>query len=188
MASGNVGEDLERIRAAMTIAIRCWDISMELTEDQEVVDTLNRYKGFFTPVDKALQDAYIMGFAKLLDKNSKVLSLTKVLKCFRDDPKQYPINLELQELIDELSAHKEVTKKIKSLRDQYIAHLDRDPDMTPTDRKIDIGTKEQWQEFIATLQKIHEKLTYAHNQSITRPDYDRTKEDTKAVCAALKTT
>ena len=188
MNSVEVGKELDRIWEGISLAIRCWEIRMNLWETDEVIDTLNHYKGFFVPVRSALQRTAILEFAKLIDYHPKSVSLTNLLKRLKGDPRCFGIEMEPNEvqcLRKELSTHKDLMRIIMKLRNQYISHSDVNQDLPVLEGEINIGTIEKWEAFIGALREIHAKLAYAHDQSIYQPDFDRTVEDTKAILARL---
>jgi hypothetical protein len=90
---------------------------------------LDRFRGVFTPVLVAMQDAMLLQFAKLLDEDTRTISFPTLIAAARNNPSVVP-NLDGQQLIDldqPLSAAHGTSQSLKQLRNQRLAHTDANP-------------------------------------------------------------
>ena len=121
---------LNELQRQIFHAIVSYQVRLALWENPEVVDTLNRYRGFFFPVRDALYGTWVMGFAKVFDRDSKTVSLKNLMKVAKEDVCNLVPNMtekKIDELEQRLSQHDAILRAIKRLRDQYLAHLDAAP-------------------------------------------------------------
>ncbi len=82
-----------------------------------------------------------MGFAKILDEDSRTMSLRNLLGAARKNIKQLLPHItpqEFDELEKRILEHEPVRGKIEQLRNQYLAHLDANPQPVPELIKGDI--------------------------------------------------
>jgi len=109
-----------------------------------------------------------MGFAKVFDKDSRTISLINLLdtalKSRRESPNEELVQrLTYEEVIklkEELLTHKVTLKKIKDLRDQHLAHLDKNP------KENNLPTKGEIDNLSKTIDTIFNKLSSSHDGNI----------------------
>lgn len=98
-----------------------------MVDDEESAQALNRFRGLFISARKALLWMALMQFAKAFDKDMRTVSIRKLL----DEAMANPAVLvprasdkELNEIKERIEGVEDILEKLKSLRDQRIAHHD----------------------------------------------------------------
>jgi hypothetical protein len=154
---------LNQLQREIFRAIVSYQVRLALWETPEVVDILNRYRGFLIPVRDALYGSMVMGFAKVFDPDSRTMSLKNLLKVAKGNAANLVPNMtreDIEQLEQCLSQHDAVLKAIKRLRDQHLAHLDATPKPgLPVIRK-DVD------QMIETLEEVFNQLSKGHDKSV----------------------
>ena len=98
--------------------------------NQEEMDLMNRYREFFTPALVSLQYMMLMEVAKLFDRSSNTVNIPSLLNAALKDPSLLPyVDLDqLKQLRRELSALQPCIARLRTLRDQALAHNEANPD------------------------------------------------------------
>ena len=106
---GELSKQISQASLAYTVALALWPTP-------EVVDTMNRWLHFFSPAREACHVAFVMGFAKVADEDSRTMSLTNLIRLAKEDPSQLVPNLsysDLEEMEDQIASHANVLESIK---------------------------------------------------------------------------
>ncbi|MBI4303218.1 MAG: hypothetical protein HY665_02615 [Chloroflexi bacterium] len=154
---------LNELQREIFRAIVSYHVRLALWETPEVVDILNRYRGFFIPVRDALYGNMVMGFAKVFDRDGRTMSLKNLLKVAEKDVDKLVPNMtreKIEELEQHLSRHDAVLETIKQLRDQHFAHLDAIPQP-----KLPL-IKKDMDQVIKTLKNVFNQLSAGHDKSV----------------------
>jgi hypothetical protein len=154
---------LKELQSQIFHAMLSYKVYIALWPTKEVVDILNRHRGFFSPVRIALYETMIMGFAKVFDKDTRTISLINLLHEAKRNTADLVPHLstsDLQDMEDNLLQHETIRNKIKNLRDQQLAHLDANPKPSPPPKKVEIDS------IINTLEEVFNKLSSGHNESV----------------------
>jgi len=159
---------LNEIQREIFRAIVSYELRLSLWETPQVVNILNRYRGFFIPVRDALFGTMVMGFAKVFDRDNRTMSLKNLIKVAKMDV----VNLvprmtieKIEELEQQLSQHNVVLKAIKQMRDQHFAHLDAVPD-----QKLPL-IKRDFDRMVETLKNVFNELSKGHDGSVYNWSY-----------------
>lgn len=154
---------LNELQREVFHAIVSYQVRLALRETPEVVDILNRYRGFFIPVRDALYETMVIGFAKVFDRDSRTMSLKNLMRIAKGNVAQLVPNMtieKIEELERRLSQHDAVLKAIKKLRDQHFAHLDASPEPELPLIKRDM------EQMIETLKDVFNQLSAGHDKSV----------------------
>ena len=153
---------LDELQRQIFYAIVSYHVRLALWETPEVVAILNSYSGFFIPVRDALYGTWVMGFAKVFDRDSRTMSLKNLMKVAKEDVADLAPNMtrkRIDELEQRLSQHNATLKAIKRLRDQYLTHLDAAPEPKLPLIKKDVD------QMIETLEDVFNQLSQGHDGS-----------------------
>jgi len=144
-------------------ALLAYRVYFEVWPTEKAVDVINRYKNFFQPVRYALHYTWIMGLAKIFDKDTRTISLINLLDVVSNNELELVPNCShggILELKDLVKQHDDTLDKIKNLRDQYFAHHDKNP-------KSKLGiTKGEIDKLAETIRKVFNRLSAAHDKNI----------------------
>ena len=155
-------EGIKKVHQDIASGMLTWEVYLELWPTEKVVDILNKRIDFFMPVRRALLDSTISSFGKVLDKNQRTWSLTNLLIQAEKDHSALVPCLEESKIRNfrrTLSMDQTIVDKIKTLRDQHVAHHDMNPLVK------DNPTIGEITEFINLLEKVANEISYAHNRS-----------------------
>jgi len=114
---------LEELRKQLLGASMYFDIWEQTWPTAQVVDVINRYKGFFQPVRKALFDQFSIYICNVTGNDRRLPSFYKVLKMLDTNPSLAP-GLDVRSLRKRLKQHSAVLTAIDSYRDTKAAHWD----------------------------------------------------------------
>ena len=175
---------LNELQREIFRAILSYEVRLASWETPEVIDTLNRYRGFFVPVRNALHGTMLMGFAKVFDQDTRTTSLRNLLKVAKEYAGELVPNMtrdDIEQLEERLSQHDAVLKAIKRLRDQHLAHLDAKPEPSLPLIKRDVD------QLIKTLKDVFNELSRGHNKSVYSWSYQakRSTWDTSEILRIL---
>ena len=104
-----------------------------------------------------------MGLAKIFDSDSRTISLINILDEAINNPTVLCPDCSLEEIVKlkgTILKHRDTLNNIKGLRDQYLAHRDKEPRSKP---KITIG---EIDELSKTVQEVFNGLSSAHDKNI----------------------
>lgn len=98
--------------------------------NQEAMDLMNRYRGFFTPALVSLQYMMLMEVAKLFDRSASTVNIPSLLNAALKDPSLLPHGdlKQLKQIRRELSTLQPSIERLRTLRDQALAHNEANPD------------------------------------------------------------
>lgn len=95
--------------------------------DDESAKALNRYRGLFLPTKVAMQNMTLMQFAKVFDRDLRAISLRNLLiaaKENRENLTPYATEKKLHDIENGIDASENLLGRLKSYRDQRLAHHD----------------------------------------------------------------
>ncbi len=114
---------LEELRKQLLDASRYFNILEGLFPTKEVVDVMNRYKGFFIPTRKAILDQFFIKICNVVSNDRRSPSFYKLFKMLDNDPSLAP-EVNVQSLRKRLKQHRIVITKIDDYRNTRAAHWD----------------------------------------------------------------
>ena len=114
---------LEELRKQLLDASMYFDIWEQIWPTAQVVDVINRYKGFFQPVRKALFDQFSIKICNVTGNDRRLPSFHKVFKMLDTSPSLAP-GVDVQSLRKRLKQHRAVLTAIDSYRNTKAAHWD----------------------------------------------------------------
>lgn len=115
---------LEDVRNHLIHAQLSFDVwnNLRPTEENDTLDILNAFKGFFKPVMGALQDRFIIHISNTLDaKQKKAPSFYRLLKMLMENMELAP-GLDVEALRTRIEEQKPIERKIRVLRNKGAAH------------------------------------------------------------------
>jgi hypothetical protein len=133
-------------------------------EDEDTAHALNRYQGLFLPARNALLWMTFMQFSKIFDPDPRTVSLRNLLIAAKANPKNLTPNAnkdKLQKLEEQIDSNEDLLKRLKSLRDQRIAHHDAE---ITGDTRLLYG---EMQKLVEAVKSMYNSLTRYHDQSTT---------------------
>ncbi len=114
---------LEELRKQLLDASTYLDIWEQTWPTVQVVDVINRYKGFFQPVRKALFDQFSIKICNVTGNDLRLPSFYVVFKMLDTNP-SLALGLDVQALRRRLRQHRTVLTAIDSYRNTKAAHWD----------------------------------------------------------------
>ncbi|MHB8086050.1 MAG: AbiU2 domain-containing protein [Dehalococcoidia bacterium] len=119
---------LDELQKIISEGIACLSAWQDLNvEDKESAAALNRYKGLFMPARVALLNWALMQFAKVFDRDTRTVSLRNLVVAAKGNMKDLLPYARENDLIDietKINAIEGVLEKLKTNRDQRLAHRD----------------------------------------------------------------
>jgi uncharacterized Fe-S cluster-containing radical SAM superfamily protein len=160
---------LDELRTIITDGIAYFSAWRGLTVEDEVsAHALNRYRGLFLPARNALLWMTFMQFAKVFDPDTRTISLRNLLiaaKADRENLTPHANEENLQKLEEQIDTNEDLLQRLKSLRDQRIAH--HDAKITGDTRLLYGETRK----LVEAVKSIYNSLTSYHDRSITSFEY-----------------
>jgi hypothetical protein len=114
---------LEELRKQLLDASMYFDIWEQIWPTEKVVDVINRYKGFFQPIRKALFDQFSIKICNVTGNDQRLPSFYRVLKMLDKNPGLAP-RLDVKSLHKRLKKHRATLMAIESHRNTKAAHWD----------------------------------------------------------------
>ena|GEM_PF-6912080 len=114
---------LEELRKQLLDASIYFDIWEQLWPTAQVVDVINRYKGFFQPTRKALFDQFSIKICNILSNDRRSPSFHKVFKMLENNPSLAP-EIDIRSLRKRLKQYRAVLTAIENYRNTKAAHWD----------------------------------------------------------------
>lgn len=100
-----------------------FDIWEQIWPTAQVVDVINRYKGFFQPTRKALFDQFSIKICNVISNDRRLPSFHKIFKMLDTNPSLAP-EIDVQSLRKRLKQHRTVLTAINNYRNTKAAHWD----------------------------------------------------------------
>lgn len=100
-----------------------FEIWEELWPTNQVVDVINRYKGFFLPTRNAHLDRFIIKVSNVVSNDSRSPSFYRAFRMVAGNPDLAP-SIDVRPLRKRLSQHKKVLNSISNYRNTKAAHWD----------------------------------------------------------------
>ena len=116
---------LEELRKQLLDASIYFDVWQQLWPTAQVVDVINRYKGFFLPTRKALLDQFFIKVCNVVSNDPRSPSFYKVFKMLDTSPTLAP-SIDVRALRKRLKKHRAVLTAIDNYRNKKAAHWDID--------------------------------------------------------------
>lgn len=139
-----------------------------MVEDEVSAHALNRYRGLFLPARNALLWMTFMQFAKVFDRDPRTVSLRNLVTAAEKDHEHltpYATEGDLQRLSKQIDASDDILTRLKSLRDQRIAHHDA---IRAGDTRLLYGEMRQ---LVEEVKQTYNSLTSYHDHSTTSFDF-----------------
>ena len=114
---------LEELRRQLLDSCVHFEIWEQLWPTDQVVDVLNRYKGFFLPTRAAHLDRFFIKVSNIVSNNPRSPSFYRVLKMLDRKPGLAP-GIDTRSLRKRLRQHKVVLEGINNYRNTKAAHCD----------------------------------------------------------------
>lgn len=144
---------------------------------------LGRWGGFFSPVGIGLQRMAMLEFAKVLDADTRTVSLPNLLRRARSDSTLVPNARpnDLAEIDDRLRKAKATRRTIMKLRNQRLAHADATPETLPP------LMSQEMESLIEDIRFVFNRLSVAHDNSSYSWDHalKSSERDTTAILRLL---
>ncbi len=142
-----------------------------VVEDEDSVQALNRYKGFFRSAHNALLWMTIVQLAKVFDRDTRTVSLRNLLNLAKGDRSKLAplISVEdLQAIEKRIDDNEALLGRLKAFRDQRLAHHDSVPtkEMSLQFREVEELVREV-QSMYNNLRRGHDRV-YVAFDAITR--------------------
>jgi hypothetical protein len=176
---------LKELRIQASDAVLSYKVYLALWPTEDAVDLLNRHRGFFLPVRKALYQNMMMGLAKVFDGNKRTMSLVNLLH----EAKKTTTDLvpalsvtDIQAMEAQLSGERHVIGRIRNLRDQTLAHSDAKPKPSTLPQKGEVDN------LIKIIEEVFNKLSSGHERSVYDWSFikERSAKETSEVLRILK--
>ena len=145
--------------------LSAWYEIANLNEDE--AHALNRYRGFFLPVQLSLKQMALLQFAKVFDKDLRTSSLRSLIDALKDNPNLLTPHAEeqdLQQLENKIDEYEELLSHLKIYRDQRLAHHDS---TISGDTSLTYG---QIKQLVDDVKNMYNTLSRGHERSITSFD------------------
>ncbi len=138
-----------------------YEIYFKIWPTNEIVDVFNRHRGFFVPVRNSLYETMMMGLAKVFDRNSRTMSLRRLLEAAKGQMDLVPrlTQKDIEDMEAQLSQHEAATEFLKCIRDQRLAHLDARQQPLPPLQKGQLDS------LVATVAEVFNRLSVGHDGS-----------------------
>ena len=135
--------------------------------NEEEAHALNRYRGFFLPVQLSLKQMALLQLAKIFDKDQRTSSLHSLLDATKDNPNlvtPHAEEQELRQLETKMAENEELLSHLKIYRDQRLAHHDS---TILGDTSLTYG---QIKQLVEDIKDIYNSLSRGYERSITSFD------------------
>ena len=160
---------LDALRTIITDGIAYFSVWRGLmVEDEVSAHALNRYRGLFLPARNALLWMAFIQFSKVFDPDTRTINLRNLLtaaKADRENLTPHANEENLQKLEEQIDTNEDLLQRLKSLRDQRIAHHDAN---ITGDTRLLYG---ETQRLVEEVKSICNSLTRYHDRSTTSFEY-----------------
>ena len=154
-------DQLDELQKVMINVLTHYTVWLEMWPTEDIVDTLNHFKGFFFPVRSALLSMMVLECVKLFDRYSKTISLTNLLSEAKDAPSELVPHAEhgaLERLSEQISGLEQTLETLKRIRNQEIGHLDANP------KGGEGPTLGEMENFLNVIQSVFNGLALANDR------------------------
>ena len=106
------GLQLQELQSQLFLCIIAYEVYIGIWPTEQIVDVLNRHRGFFIPVRNSLWQAIMMGLAKVFDRDKRTMSLRNLLRTAEQQMDKLVPHLAIKDIQDmnaRLSRHEEQT-------------------------------------------------------------------------------
>ncbi|OGN97452.1 MAG: hypothetical protein A2Z77_05335 [Chloroflexi bacterium RBG_13_51_36] len=172
----NVFEILQKQLLAASVHFRIWE---QLWPTEKVVDTINRYKGFFQPTRDAHLDRLIIKVSDILSNEPNAPSFYRIFKMLGRNPNLAP-DINVREIKKCLRKHKKALEAIKNYRNTRVAHWDTS--VKKLNKPVLFGDTKQ---MLEELKAISNRISASHSNRIHAFRYIE-QADTTSLLEALK--
>ncbi|MFC1915173.1 hypothetical protein ACFLW4_00535 [Chloroflexota bacterium] len=145
-----------------------------MVDDDNTAQALNRYKGIFSPARNALFWSALLQLSKVYDKDTRTVSLVNLLKLAKNNTTLVPYanTEELEQLQQSIDNNTEILGRLKSFRDQRLAHYDAN---LSGDIQLPYGEirvlLEQTQSIYKSLKIYHEKMVVSFDYIVKQIEF-----------------
>ena len=131
--------------------------------DTDEAHVMNRYRGFFVPVESCLLNMALLQFAKVFDRDDRTVSLLNLLSAAKENRTLLVPNAQgdaLGNLENTIRNDEQVLESLRNYRNQRLAHHDK---IVSKDISLQNG---QFTQLIDDVKDMYNKLSNGHDESI----------------------
>jgi hypothetical protein len=150
----NVFEVLRKQLLAASVHLYIWE---KLWPTEEVVDIINRYKGFFRPTIDAHLDRLIIKVNDILSNKSTAPSFYRILNMIGRNPNIAP-DIDVHDIKRRLKKHKKTSEAIEDYRNKRVAHWDTS--IEKLDKPVFLGNTRR---MLKDLEAIFNRISSSHS-------------------------
>ena len=158
-------EELEKVICDAVAYFHAW--RGLVVEDEDSVQSLNRYKGFFRSAHNALLWMTIMQLAKAFDHDTRTISLRNLLNLAKQDPSNLVPHMgaeAIQVMEKGIDDNEALLERLKAFRDQRLAHHDSVPTKEMSLQFRDV------EELVTEVQSMYNNLRRGHDRVLVAFD------------------
>jgi hypothetical protein len=148
-----------------TCYFKVWEQLWPSTE--EIAHVENLYLNFFQLTRKAHNDQFLLQLSKILDRHKDSINIFRLIEMIEKQPSLITErSLDIDALRTRLSKKEEVLKRLKTLRDKKLAHIDEQFHINTSLResiRVYVGEAKA---LLNDLAEILTEISVAHNGSI----------------------
>jgi hypothetical protein len=117
---------LEEVRKQLLDASTIFDIWVQLWPTEQIITTINQYKGFFQPIRKVLFEQFSIKMCNVISTDTRLPSFQKIFKILDTQPDFTP-TLNVRTLRKHLRQNNKIITAIEKYRNTKAAHWDLTP-------------------------------------------------------------
>jgi hypothetical protein len=171
-----VFEILQKQLLAASVHFYIWE---QLWPTEEVVDIINRYKGFFQPTWVAHLDRLVISVTNILSHEPKAPSFYRILNMISRNPDLAP-EIDVSKLKRNLKKHRPAIEAITDFRNKRVAHWDTS--IEKLDKPPLFGATKR---MLEALKATYNEISRAHSQRRLEFRYSQ-QGDTVSLLEVLK--
>lgn len=156
MESQEFKRELDELRAVISDGIAYFFAGRALcVDDDEPAQALNRYRFFFLPARNTLLSMALLEFAKVFDRDPRTVGLSNLLNAAKENQAELlsvvATEADLESIGQQIERSEELLGRLKTRRDQRIAHHDANP-------------SENMKLFFGEMQRLIDKVKCMYNR------------------------
>ncbi len=148
-----------------TCYFKVWEQLWPSTE--EIAHVENIYLNFFQLTRKAHNDQFLLQLSKILDRHRDSINIFRLIEMMEEQPGLITEkSLDIDPLRTRLSKKEEVFKRLKTLRDKKLAHIDEQFHINASLRKSIHVYVGEARALVNDLAEILTEISVAHNGAV----------------------
>ncbi len=148
-----------------TCYFKVWEQLWPSTE--EIANVENFYLNFFQLTRKAHNDQFLLQLSKILDRHKDSINIFRLIKMMEKQPGLITDkSLDIDALRTKLSKKEEVLKRLRTLRDKKLAHIDEQFHINANLRKSIHVYVGEARALLNDLAEILTEISVAHNGAV----------------------